>query len=215
MYNVKIFQFSPIQENTYLLYNERKEALIMDPGCYGETEENILAEFIENEGLVLKGLLNTHCHLDHVFGLKYVVEKWQLQPQFHRLESAVLEYSPVSGMMWNMPFDVYSGPVHYLEDGDVVGLESDPLQVIFAPGHSPGHICFYSAQQHFIIGGDVLFKGSIGRTDLPGGDFNVLAENIRKKLYVLPPETKVFPGHGSFTTIGDERMTNPFVNERG
>lgn len=211
MYNVKIFQFSPIQENTYVLYNEQKEALIIDPGCYGEDEENTLVDFIEKEGLIPKGLLNTHCHLDHVFGLKFVAEKWQLIPQFHQLESAVLEYAPVSGMMWNMPFVVYSGPVDYLEEGMETGLESDPLKVIFAPGHSPGHICFYSARQHFMIGGDVLFKGSVGRTDLPGGDFQALEGNIRQKIYVLPEQTIVYPGHGNFTTVGEERNSNPYV----
>lgn len=212
MYNVKIFQFSPIQENTYVLFNEQKEAIIVDPGCYGKAEEDLLADFIEKEGLIPKVLLNTHCHLDHVFGLKYVSEKWQLQPQFHKLEKAVLEYAPVSGMMWNMPFDVYTGPVHYLEENDLVGLESDLLKVIFTPGHSPGHICFYSEKQHFIIGGDVLFKGSIGRTDLPGGDFSTLESNIRKKLYILPEQTIVYPGHGSFTTTGEECLNNPYVS---
>ncbi|MFZ9661041.1 MAG: MBL fold metallo-hydrolase [Chitinophagaceae bacterium] len=213
MYNVKIFQFSPIQENTYVLYNEHKEALVIDPGCYGDNEEQELSDFIQKEGLSLKGLLNTHCHLDHVFGLKYVSEHWQLKPQFHKMESAVLEYAPVSGMMWNMPFQVYTGPVHYLEEGDLAGLESDPLQVIFTPGHSPGHICFYSVKQDFIIGGDVLFKGSVGRTDLPGGDFSTLENSIKTKLYVLPAETIVYPGHGPSTTIGEERLSNPYVKE--
>lgn len=211
MYNVKVFRFSPIQENTYVLTNNKKEAIIIDPGCYGKQEEQQLEKFIVSEGLEVRLLLNTHCHLDHVFGIKFVAEKWALKPKFHRFEKQVLDYAPVAGLMWNLPFDNYSGEVDYLEDGDVTGLEGDPLKVLFTPGHSPGSISFYAENQGFVISGDVLFQGSIGRTDLPMGNFETLSASIREKIYTLPDNTMVYSGHGEATTVGVEKKTNPFV----
>ncbi len=212
MYNVKVFRFSPIQENTYLLSNNKKEAIIIDPGCYGKHEEQQLTAYIDSEGLQVRLLLNTHCHLDHVFGLKYVAAKWGLKPHIHPLEKQLLEYAPASGLMWNLPFDNYTGDLLYLEEGDLTGLEGDPLQVLFTPGHSPGSICFYAREQGFLIGGDVLFKGSIGRTDLPMGDFALLSNSIKEKIYSLPDSTIVYSGHGDPTTVGQEKYNNPYVS---
>jgi hydroxyacylglutathione hydrolase len=211
MYNVKIFKFSPIQENTYVLTNNKKEAIIIDPGCYGKQEEQHLEAYIASEGLAVRLLLNTHCHLDHVFGNKFVAEKWGLKPKIHRLEKQVLDYAPVAGVMWNLPFDTYAGDVEYLEEGDITGLDGDPLNVLFTPGHSPGSISFYAGMQGFVISGDVLFQGSIGRTDLPLGDFETLSASIREKIYTLPDETVVYSGHGEPTKVGTEKRTNPFV----
>jgi glyoxylase-like metal-dependent hydrolase (beta-lactamase superfamily II) len=211
MYNVKVFRFSPIQENTYVLTNNKKEAIIVDPGCYGKQEEQQLEDFINAEGLEVRLLLNTHCHLDHVFGNKFVSERWSLKPRIHRSEKQVLDYAPVAGLMWNLPFDHYSGEVEYLEEGDVTGLEGDPLKVLFTPGHSPGSISFYAENQGFVISGDVLFQGSIGRTDLPMGNFETLAASIRDKIYTLPDHTVVYSGHGEPTKVGVEKRTNPFV----
>lgn len=211
MYNVKVFIFSPIQENTYVLYNERKQAVIIDPGCYGTGEEDVLADFIENVGLHPVLLLNTHCHLDHVFGNKFVAEKWGLVPHIHRLEKKLLDYAPAAGLMWNMPFDAYQGPLAYLEPGETTGLEGDLLDVLFAPGHSPGSLCFYSSKDGFVVSGDVLFRGSVGRTDLPGGNPATLATSIREVMYALPDHTLVYSGHGDVTTIGEEKKSNPFV----
>lgn len=213
MYNVKVFRFSPIQENTYVLSNTRKEAIIIDPGCYGKQEEQQLEHYIEAGGLDVRLLLNTHCHLDHVFGNKFVAGRWGLIPRIHRLEKQVLDYAPVAGLMWNLPFDNYSGEVEYLEDGDITGLDGDPLRVLFTPGHSPGSISFYSEDQGFVIGGDVLFRGGIGRTDLPMGDFQTLASSIREKIYTLPDETVVYSGHGHPTTVGEEKASNPWVKD--
>ena len=211
MYNVKVLTFSPVQENTYILFNNEKDAIIVDPGCYGPSEEGQLRQFIEKEGLTPRLLLNTHCHLDHIFGMKFVAENWSLIPHIHRLEKPVLEYGPVAGLMWNLPFDVYNGELAYLEEGGQAGLVGDPLEIFFTPGHSPGSISFYSASNGFVVSGDVLFRGSIGRTDLPGGDFQTLASSIREKLYTLPDETVVYSGHGAATTIGTEKKTNAFV----
>ncbi len=157
-------------------------------------------------------LLNTHCHLDHVFGNRFVAETYGLTLQLHPKEKALLDYAPASGLMYEMPFDNYTGEYIYLKEGDTILLGEDELKVIEAPGHSPGHICFYNAAQHFIISGDVLFNRSIGRTDLPGGNHELLLNNIREKLFVLPGETVVYSGHGPITTIGDERKYNPFLN---
>ena len=211
MLTVKSFTFSPVQENTYVVYNQSGECCIIDPGCYFGNERNELKEFIQDAGLSPKYLLNTHCHLDHVFGNKFVFETWQLEPYLHALEQPVLENAPMAGLQWGLPFDNYRGPLHFLRAGDTVRLGADTLKVLFTPGHSPGHICFYCEAQHFLVGGDVLFKLGIGRTDLPGGDFDTLINSIRTQLFVLPDETTVYPGHGEPTTIGFEKANNPFL----
>lgn len=215
MLTVKGFVVSPIEENTYVLYNEARECCIIDPGCYYSNERNELKDFIYEFQLQPKYLLNTHCHLDHVFGNKFVHETYGLLPFIHPNEKQVLRLAPVSAMMYNLPFENYEGDVNYLTENDVVRLGADTLSVIEAPGHSPGHICFYCEAQQFIIGGDVLFRESIGRTDLPGGNHATLIKNIREKLFVLPPETIVYPGHGPQTTIGHEKAHNPYLQSPG
>ena len=212
MLKIKSFVFSPIQENTYLVYNEFGDTLIIDPGCYFPEENDVLKAFITQSGLKPQMLLNTHCHLDHVFGNKFVAETYGLTLQLHQNEKRMLDLAPASGLMYDMPFDNYQGQFIYLKEGDRVLLGEDELKVIEAPGHSQGHICFYCAKQNFIIGGDVLFNRSIGRTDLPGGDHEQLLKSIREKLFVLPDETVVYSGHGPVTTIGEEKRENPFLN---
>lgn len=211
MLQIKQFVFSPIQENTYILYNELKECIIIDPGCYFDEEKETLAAFIKAENLLPKYLLNTHCHLDHVFGNKYVHENYQLTLHLHEKEKQVLQFAPTSGLMYNLPFDNYIGDFIELKQNDVITLGADELIVIEAPGHSPGSICFYCKQQHFLIGGDVLFQQSIGRTDLPGGDHNTLINSIKTQLFTLPDNTIVYSGHGPSTTIGFEKANNPYL----
>lgn len=208
---VKDFVFSPIEENTYVLYNEAGECCIIDPGCYFSNERNELKDFISGSRLQPKYLLNTHCHLDHVFGNKFVYDTYQLKPHIHPNEKQMLDLAPLAGERWNLPFDHYTGEVSYITQNDTIRLGNDELKILYAPGHSPGHICFYCEAQEFVMGGDVLFLGSIGRTDLPGGDFDTLIASIRKELFTLPPETKVYPGHGPATTIGYEIANNPFL----
>jgi glyoxylase-like metal-dependent hydrolase (beta-lactamase superfamily II) len=212
MIQIAMFTFSPIEENTYLLYNETGQAVLVDPGCYFQEEKEELAAFIESHQLKLEKLLQTHCHLDHVFGLKWAAEQWQLQPHLHANEEKVLQWAPASGKMWNLPFDNYEGPVHHLQAGQEIRMGNDTLTVLFAPGHSPGHVCFYCKAQGFVIGGDVLFQGSIGRTDLPGGSHWQLLDSIRTQLFTLPEEIVVYSGHGPATTIGEEKRSNPFFN---
>ena len=211
MLQIKSFIFSPIQENTYLLYNQQQECIIIDPGCYFDDEKEILKTFIDQQQLKPVYLLNTHCHLDHVFGNKYIHDTYQLTLHLHEKEKQVLGFAPTSGLMYNMPFTNYSGDFILLKEGDKVLLGEDELKVIEAPGHSPGSICFYCKKQNFVIGGDVLFQRSIGRTDLPGGNHQTLLDSIRTKLFVLPDETVVYSGHGATTTIGEEKLYNPYL----
>ena len=208
---VKSFTFSPVQENTYVLYNEQKQCCIIDPGCYFPAEKDELKTGIEKAGLTPVLLLNTHCHLDHVFGNKFVHDTWGLDLHIHEKEKPVLEFAPLSGERWQLPFDNYEGPLVYLKEGNFIKIGEDALEIRFTPGHSPGSISFYSAESGFIIGGDVLFNRSIGRTDLPGGSMETLIESIRKQFFTLPDETKVYSGHGPVTTVGYERGNNPFV----
>jgi glyoxylase-like metal-dependent hydrolase (beta-lactamase superfamily II) len=211
MLTVQPFTFNPVQENTYVVYNEKGHCCIIDPGCYFASEERLLTDFIGQNELKPIYLLNTHCHLDHIFGNKFIYKTYGLTLWLNKLEKPVLEYGPASGQLWQMPFDNYDAELNFLDEGDTIRLDDDQLEVLFTPGHSPGHVSFYSRENKFVVSGDVLFEGSVGRTDLPGGDFNILQESIRTKLYTLPAETIVYPGHGDTTTIGDEMKTNPFV----
>ncbi|MEO6231796.1 MAG: MBL fold metallo-hydrolase [Ferruginibacter sp.] len=211
MLQIQSFTFNPIQENTYLLYNEFSQCVIIDPGCYFDEEKEELVDFIKENKLKPIALLNTHCHLDHVFGNKFIAETFQLTLQMHEKEKPVLEFAPTSGLMYNIPFDNYQGEFIFLKMADKIKMEEDELIVIEAPGHSPGSICFYCARQNFLIGGDVLFQRGIGRTDLPLGDHQTLLNSIRNNLFVLPDETVVYPGHGPSTNLGVEKRENPFL----
>jgi len=211
MIKVKTFTFNPVQENTYLLYNDQNKAIIIDPGCYFSAEQETLKKFIEDTKLEPVRLLNTHCHLDHVFGNKWVAKTWGLELEIPEGEQEMLKLAPLSGEKWGLPFDNYNGPLRFLQEETPVLLGNDELRVILAPGHSPASVCFYCEKQGIMIGGDVLFRESIGRTDLPGGDHETLLKSIREKLFVLPDEVKVYPGHGMPTTIGYEKSNNPFL----
>ena len=211
MLTVKSFTFNPVQENTYVVYNEKGECCIIDPGSYFPGERDELKTGIEKTGLTPVLLLNTHCHFDHVFGNLFVNETWGLIPHIHPLEAQVLDFAESSARGWQLPFDNYKGPTVYLETGKFINIGDDRLEIRFTPGHSPGSLSFYSEESGFIIGGDVLFNGSVGRTDLPGGDMATLVQSIQTQFFTLPDETKVYSGHGPVTTVGFEKMNNPFV----
>jgi len=217
MLAVKSFTFSPIQENTYVLYNEQKQCCIIDPGCYFPEERDELKTGIEKTGLTPVLLLNTHCHLDHVFGNQFVYETWGLPLHLHEKEKPVLDFAPQSGMMYQLPFDKYTGPLVYLDVENILKIGEEVLEIRFTPGHSPGSVSFYHSPDPadkaggLSSGGDVLFSGSIGRTDLPGGNFDTLVNSIQTQFFTLPDETKVYSGHGPVTTVGFEKMNNPFV----
>ena len=211
MIKVDFFTFNPLAENTYLLTNEKQQALIIDPGCYFTEEENTLKNFIAEKNITPVQLINTHCHLDHVFGNEWVRKNYGLELYIHEGEKAVLEFAPATGNMYGLNFTNYKGALHFLNEGDKISFGDNELEILFTPGHSPASICFYCKTQNFLIGGDVLFNESIGRFDLPGGNEQQLYKSIREKLYVLPDETIVYPGHGEPTTIGHEKKYNPFV----
>jgi hydroxyacylglutathione hydrolase len=211
MLMVKIFTFNPLQENTYLIHNEKGECIIVDPGCYDERERDTLADHIRTHDLKPALLLQTHCHLDHVFGVKFVAETWGLEPHFHPLEQQLFDLAPTGGLMWNMPFDGWAGACHHLSADKPVIFGEDRLEVLFTPGHSPGSLSFYHAAGGWVLSGDVLFRESVGRSDLPGGDQPTLERSIREVLYRLPDETVVLSGHGPSTTIGHEKKRNPYM----
>lgn len=211
MINLKHFTFNPYQENTYILFDETKQCVIIDPGMLDGHEQQQLYAFIKQESLKPVLLLNTHCHIDHVLGNKFVFDTWGLKPQCHQEELpllyAVAGYAPSMGI----PYEVSPEPAVFLPDTGTVKFGNSELELIFAPGHSPAHLCFYARQENFLIGGDVLFFRSIGRTDLPGGNHQQLIDSIKTKLFVLPDDCTVFPGHGPSTTIGFEKVNNPFL----
>jgi glyoxylase-like metal-dependent hydrolase (beta-lactamase superfamily II) len=210
MIQVKAFVCNPYQENTYLLYDESLECVIVDPGMYTGDEQNTVLKFIADNKLKPVLLLNTHCHIDHVLGNKFIFDTYGLLPQFHQGETyvlnAVVAYAPQMGIR----YEVSPLPEVFLPETGTVTFGNSQLELIFAPGHSPAHLCFYSQADKLLIGGDVLFYNSIGRTDLPGGNHAQLLKNIREKLFTLPDEVKVYSGHGQPTSIGFEKQTNPF-----
>ena len=213
MLTVKRFIFNPIQENTYVVYNGKDACAIIDPGCYFPEEKQALSHWLRETRVHPNLLLNTHCHLDHVFGNKWAAEHYNLELQIGEKELPTFNFAPESGIRWSMPFENYKGNILFLKEGDDIVMGTDILEVLFTPGHSVGHVVFYNREQGFIIGGDVLFRMGIGRTDLPGGDHSLLIKSIREKLLGLPGDVIVYPGHGEPTTIGFEKENNPFLNE--
>jgi hydroxyacylglutathione hydrolase len=211
MANVQSFVNNPYQENTYLLFDDSGECVVIDPGMYTAAEQNIVVDFIKENNLKPVLLLNTHCHIDHVLGNKFVFDQYGLKPQFHIGESetlaAVMAYAPSMGLR----YDPSPVPDTFLPETGTIKFGNTELQLIFAPGHSPAHLCFYDKDGNILIGGDVLFRTSIGRTDLPGGDFSTLVKNIKEKLFLLPDDCTVYPGHGPETTIGYEKQHNPYL----
>jgi hydroxyacylglutathione hydrolase len=207
---IRSFVFNAFQENTFLLYDETKECVVIDPGCYEPEEKNELKEFIQDNGLTVKMLLNTHCHIDHVLGNYFVKDHYKVNLHLHKIEEPILR--AVSSYASNYGIFKYEAatPDAYIQENDVISFGNQTLKVLFTPGHSPGHVVFYHKESNSVIGGDVLFYNSIGRTDLAGGNFDTLIDSIHKKLFTLPDETIVYPGHGPETSIGFEKKTNPF-----
>ncbi len=209
---VKEFVFNPFQENTYLVYDNSGEAIIIDPGHSRKGEREKLSGYISANGLKLAAMVFSHGHLDHVWGAAYIKEKYGLSPLCHTDEIDLLKDAVAHGKIFGFDVDQPPLPAEYLGEGDRVEFGGSSLQVFHAPGHSPGHIILYSESGKFVITGDVLFRGSIGRTDLPGGDYNTLIKSIQTKIFKLPDDTIVYSGHGPSTTVGNERRTNPFLS---
>lgn len=212
MIKIQSFAFNGFQENTYVLFDESKKCIIIDPGCYEQNEKLELVRFIVDNELEPVKLINTHCHIDHVLGNRFVAEKWSLDLEMHELDlptlHSVKDYCQLYGFH---NYEESPDPSTFLKEGDKIHFGNSSLDVLFTPGHAPGHIVLYSNEQHFVIGGDVLFQMSIGRTDLPGGDYDTLINSIKDKLLPLDEQTKVYSGHGPSTTIGYEKTNNPFL----
>jgi glyoxylase-like metal-dependent hydrolase (beta-lactamase superfamily II) len=212
MITIKSFPFNPFYENTYVLSDETGECIIIDPGCHNEEECEELKAYIEKSRLKPVRLLNTHCHIDHVFGNPFVSETWKLPLEINIHDLPVLESYPKVCEMYGFPMkNLQPEPLTTLEEGKQVKFGHTALEIYFTPGHSPGSVSFYNAKEKFVIGGDVLFQGSIGRSDLPGGDYETLIRSIKEKLLVLPEDVIVYSGHGNPTKIGIEKRTNPFL----
>ncbi len=204
--------FNPFQENTYIVYDDTKECIIFDPGMYTAEERNQLADFIQQNELKPVRLINTHCHIDHVFGNNFVHKTYNLPLEIHKGELPVLEAVPQVCMMYGVPYsDPSPMPERFIKEGDIIEFGNSKLKAIFTPGHSPASLSFYNETSKQLIAGDVLFYQSIGRTDLPGGDMATLLGSIKDNIFPLGDEVTVYPGHGPKTTVGYERVNNPFL----
>lgn len=209
---IKIFTFNPFQENTYLIYDNNKNAAIIDAGCMTEIEKNMLSKFISDQELQVKRILNTHLHIDHQFGNRYVSEKYDLKPEAAKEDEFLLERIAEQSKMFGLPAQEKPQEIgSYIEDNQEIKIGDISLKAIHAPGHSPGSMCLYAEKEGVLFAGDVLFHGSIGRTDLPQGDYATLIRSITNRLLVLPDETVVYCGHGPATTIGNEKINNPYL----
>lgn len=213
MARVVKFTFNPFQENTYIVTDDSKECVIFDPGCLQAKEQQELAQYIEQENLKVVRLINTHCHLDHIFGNHFVKKRYQVELEAHKGEKVVLEQAIPAAKMYGIPYPEPSPPIEkYIEEGDIITFGNNTqLEAIFTPGHSPASLSFFCKADAFLIAGDVLFHGSIGRTDLPGGDHQMLISAIKNKVLPLGDKVTVHPGHGGKTTIGYEKLFNPFL----
>lgn len=213
MLKVHHFTFNPFQENTYIIYNEEKRCIIIDPGMYNAQEEMMLDHYITSSGLQPEYLINTHCHIDHILGNTYCAQKYNLELQAHTLERSVMAMGLTSTSLYGLRYTESVPITVFIDENDTIRLGNETLKILFTPGHSPGSLSFYDEKAKFVIAGDALFRESIGRTDLPGGDHPTLLQAIREKLFTLPDETTVYSGHGPGTTIGHEKLYNPFLLE--
>ncbi len=208
---IKKFEFNMFPVNCYILNDDTNEAVVIDPGCFYDEEKQALKNYINSNGLTIKHLLNTHLHLDHIFGNPFMLQEYGLKAEANKADEFWLERAPQQSRMFG--FQLKEEPVplgKYVCDGDIITFGKIKLEAIHVPGHSPGSIVFYCKQESCMFSGDVLFQGSIGRADLAKGDFDELRESICSRLFVLPNETIVYPGHGAPTTIGAEKTDNPF-----
>lgn len=212
MLQVKTFQVNPFMENTYLVYDETGEALLIDCGALYPEEEATIKEFIEEKKLTVKRLLNTHLHLDHQFGNHFAAQAFGVLPEAHVNDEPLIDQMQGQAMLFGVPGKITPQKLgRHIAEGEKIAFGNSAFTAIHVPGHSKGSLCFYSADSGMLFVGDVLFAGGIGRTDLPGGSYEQLIGGINSKLLVLPDNTVVYSGHGPTTTIGNERRDNPFL----
>ncbi|MCO5258805.1 MAG: MBL fold metallo-hydrolase [Crocinitomicaceae bacterium] len=211
--HVHAFTFNPFQENTYVIFADNGDAVIIDPGCYDKEEENELDEFIEANQLNVLALLNTHAHIDHVLGNSHVIEKYKVDYYLHEEDLPTLNAVSSYAHVYGFPnYKISPQPTKLLNHGDTLVFKSIQLEVFFTPGHAPGHVVFYNKENNLVINGDVLFQDSFGRVDLPGGDLETLKKSIFDTMFQFPENTVVYCGHGPATTIGREKTSNYILN---
>jgi hydroxyacylglutathione hydrolase len=209
---ISSFTFGPFAENTYLVWDTAtKECMIIDPGCYDAAEEHLLSQFIHEHQLQPVILFNTHCHIDHVMGNKFVSEKYQLPLTAHPLEKDMLQWATQSALLYGLKYQTSPDITQIVDTDHTFTLGDHTLSLLFTPGHAPGHLTLLHPEKKWAIVGDVIFKQSIGRTDLPGGDFDVLENSIKTMIYTLPDQTVLYNGHGPHTDVLSEKNANPFV----
>ena len=208
--NIFKLVFSPIEVNTYIIADESGDCAIIDCGCYDKQESDRLVDLIKNKKIKPVLLLNTHCHLDHIFGNRFVLERYNLKPFANEYDEMNRKDAVQHAMLFGLSMDNPPEPAGFLTDNQKITFGSTELLALHVPGHTSGSLAFYSKENNCVFTGDALFAGSIGRTDLPGGDYDTLIKSITNKLFVLPPETVVYPGHGNETTIEKEMKSNPF-----
>ena len=212
MLSLHTLVYNSFQVNTYIVSNQEGECLVIDPAFYSPEEVQAFDRYISSQGLRLMGQLNTHCHVDHVLGVKHVQNLYNCPLRAHPNETALLNNAPMMGEVFGLKVEAFDGIDLAIADNESIALGRDSLTALLVPGHSPGSLSFYSRESGFVITGDALFQGSIGRTDLPGGDFDTLISSIRSRLLTLPGETTVYPGHGEPSTIAEEASHNPFLS---
>ena len=211
MLHVESFTFNPFSQNTYLIYNDEKEAFLIDPGNMPDAETKVLGEFIKSKDLKIQNILLTHAHIDHIIGLQWAYDEFKVQVLLHPNEIEILEMASLTAKNYGFFFPAFKGDTQLIKEGDKINLGSDVFQILDVPGHSPGSVAFYNKENEFVISGDALFMMSIGRTDLYKGDYDQLITSIKTKLLTLPESTQVFSGHGESTTIGFEKAHNSFL----
>ena len=211
MLTLQSFTFNGFSENTYLLSNEKNQCWIIDPGMYDARENSIIHNLIAYEGFSLQAIINTHSHVDHIFGVEEIMKKYKVPFHLHEAEMPVLKNARGAAMLFGMNFGNIMEPTDFIKIDETLMLGEDEIEVLFVPGHSPGSVAFYYPKGGWVIAGDALFAGSIGRTDLPGGHHETLIKSIKTQLLSLPGETVVHSGHGPSTTIAAEKKSNPFL----
>lgn len=211
MTKIKLFVFNPFQVNTYVLYDDSGECIIIDPACYEDTEKRALADFIKTKGLKPKQAINTHCHIDHILGNNFVSKQFDIPIITHKDSMVFIESGKEYALNFGFEVEELAEPAGFVDEGDLINFGDQQLKVILTPGHAAGSICFYHEKGGFVFCGDVLFKSGIGRTDLPTGNYDTLINSINNKLMVLPEDVIVYPGHGPETNIGMEKRNNPFL----
>ncbi len=210
---LRVYTYNPLSENTYLLFDDTKEGILVDPGCCTLEEEEDLLVAIQREGVKVVGIYNTHSHIDHVLGVDVMQRRLKVPFYVHKIDEETLFAVPTYAPMYGFPNFREPEVDGYIKEGTPIKFGNTELEVLFVPGHAPGHVAFLHVESLTLIAGDVLFKRSIGRYDLPGGDVDTLLASIKEKFFALPDETSVHPGHGPPTTIGEEKLHNPFVGK--